>query len=101
MENGLKVKGDIITSNHAAFIVDGGYLLLRVFWDGETFRDIIKQYEKYLKVNYGVCTVVFDGYRKDVYKRPRAFKKVKQPTGKCRCTCFLKRVQFTIEGKNF
>ena len=61
---GTERERDIITSNNAAFIVDGGYLLHRVFWDGETFRDIIKQYEKYLKVSYGVCTVVFDGYGK-------------------------------------
>ena len=61
---GTERERQIITSNNAAFIVDGGYLLHRVFWDDETFRDIIKQYEKYLKVNYGVCTVVFDGYGK-------------------------------------
>lgn len=61
---GTERERDRITSNNASFIVDGGYLLHRVFWNGETFRDIAKQYEKYLKVNYGVCTVVFDGYGK-------------------------------------
>ena len=63
-EEGTERERVIITSNNAAFIVASGYLLQRVFWDDETFRDIIKQYEKYLKVNYGVCTVVFDGYGK-------------------------------------
>lgn len=28
---------DIITFNNADFIVHGGYLLHRAFWDGETF----------------------------------------------------------------
>ena len=51
---GTERERDIITSNNAAFIVDGGYLLHRVFWNGEKSRDIIKQYEKNLKVNYGV-----------------------------------------------
>ena len=61
---GTERERDIITSNNAAFIVDGEYLLHRVFWDGETFRDIIKQYEKCQKVSYEVCTVVFGGYGK-------------------------------------
>ena len=65
---GTERERDIITSNNAAFTVDGGYLLHRVFWDGATFRDITKQYEKYLKVNYGVCTVVFDAYGKMAIK---------------------------------
>ena len=57
-----------ITFSNADFIVHGGYLLHRVFWDGETFRDIIKQFEKYLKVCYRVCNVVSDGYGKMAIK---------------------------------
>ena len=41
-EEGTERERDIITFNNVAFIVDGGYLLHRVFWDGETFRNIIK-----------------------------------------------------------
>ena len=78
---GTERERDKITSNNAAFIFNGGYLLHRVCWDGETFRGIIKQCEKYLKVNYGVCTAVFNGYGKMSIKDHEHLKRLKNQQG--------------------
>ena len=53
---------DEVASQHSKIIVDGGYLLYRVFWKGQTYEDIIKCHLSYVKSNYGTATIVFDGY---------------------------------------
>ena len=74
---GTEKEMDIRTSNNASFIGNGGYLLHRAFWDDETFRDKIKQYGKYQKVNYWVYTVVFYGYGKMSIKYYENLKRLK------------------------
>lgn len=53
---------DEVASQHSKIIVDGGYLLYRVFWKGQTYEDIIKCHLSYVKSNYGTATIVFDRY---------------------------------------
>lgn len=50
-------------SHTSSFVLDGGALLHRVFWNGETYMDVINQYRTYVHHHYGVCSVVFDGYQ--------------------------------------
>ena len=53
---------DQVASQHSKIIVDGGYLLHRVFWKGQTYEEIIKCHLSYVKSKYGTVTIVFDGY---------------------------------------
>lgn len=48
-------------------IIDGGFLLHRVVWSlGNTYTDIFKACETYIRRHYGLnCIVVFDGYGDD------------------------------------
>ena len=55
-------ESDEVGSEHSKFIVDGGHLLHRVFWTGQTYKDIIKCHLSYVKSNYGTATIVFDEY---------------------------------------
>ena len=48
-----------ININH---VIDGGALLHKVKWlPDQRYKDIVKQYEKYLINTFGRCTVAFDG----------------------------------------
>ena len=47
----------------SVYVLDGGALLHRVFWNKRLkFGEIIKDYVNYVRKNYGLCYVVFDGY---------------------------------------
>ena len=45
-----------------------GALLRRVIWHGSTFGDVIQQYCEFIKSKYGLCSIVFDGYKKQTTK---------------------------------
>ena len=46
-----------------AYVLDDGALLHRVRWKaGSTYGDIVCQFSSYINQNYGICTVVFNGY---------------------------------------
>ena len=53
---------DQVASQHSKIIVDGGYLLHRVSWKGQTYEEIIKCHLSYVKSKYGTATIAFDGY---------------------------------------
>jgi len=49
---------------HATYILDGGALIHKVKWAKKgTYQDIVKQYVSYVRVKYGNCCIVFDGYK--------------------------------------
>ena len=49
---------------HATYILDGGALIHKVKWAKKgTYQDIVKQYVSYVRVKYGDCCIVFDGYK--------------------------------------
>ncbi|XP_071642214.1 uncharacterized protein [Temnothorax longispinosus] len=58
---------DQFTLTGSRVIIDGGFLLHRVVWSlGNTYTDIFKTYEAYIRKHYGFnCIVVFDGYGDD------------------------------------
>ena len=59
---------DILMSTDGSvqrYVIDGGYLLHRNIWEQHClYSEIISKYQEYVK-RYGICTVVFDGYRND------------------------------------
>lgn len=64
------------------YVIDGGYLLHKIFWDkGENYDDICNTYIRYILKHYGnVTTIVFDGYD-DIHfqlKTPLIFAEAKE-----------------------
>ena len=53
---------DEVPSQHSKIIVNGGYLLHRVFWKGQTGEEKIKCHLISVKSNYDTVTTVFEGY---------------------------------------
>jgi hypothetical protein len=44
-------------------VVDGGALLRKVIWKpGSTFQEVVNDYRRYVRSNYGKPTIIFDGY---------------------------------------
>ena len=41
-------------------VIDSAILLRLVFWSGTTFKEIIKEYRRYLSPKYKICQIVFD-----------------------------------------
>ena len=55
----------------AKYVLDGGALLHRVKWQKKvTYKDIVMQYVKCVRLRYGDCCIVFvfDGYEHDGYE---------------------------------
>jgi len=53
-----------LSNGRCAYVLDGGALLHRVYWNvGETYNEICSKYVSYVKGKYGLAVVVFDGYR--------------------------------------
>ena len=45
------------------YVVDGGVLLRKVIWkQGSTFQEVVNDYRRYVRSNYGKPTISFDGY---------------------------------------
>ena len=59
---------NIESSKKSAYVLDGGALLHRVIWHGSTFDDVIQQYCEFINSKYGLCSIVFDGYKKQTTK---------------------------------
>ena len=54
-------KSEIETTKYK--VVDGGALLRNVVWKlVSTIKEVIDKYSKYVKLNYGKATIIFDGY---------------------------------------
>ena len=44
-------------------VIDGGYLLRKVVWSKDgTYNDILQRYLSYASKNFGLASIVFDGY---------------------------------------
>lgn len=54
----------IPSDNGQRYVIDGSYLLTRVFWDQDvTFKEIIRKSQSHVGSRYGQCTIVFNGYQ--------------------------------------
>lgn len=73
-----------------SFVIDGGYILHKVIWPrGATFSAACDQYVKYIKTNYGQCSIiVFDGYPEDPQnKGTKSTERIRRENNKRRTNC--------------
>jgi len=60
----------------AMYVLDGGALVHKVKWIKKgTYQDIVKQYVSYVRVKYGDCCIVFDGYKQGLSTKDHEHKR--------------------------
>lgn len=59
-QNAMKLPGE------SHFVLDGGALLHRVVWRLNTsYRQVMQQYQSYVRTKYDACTIIFYRYGND------------------------------------
>ena len=75
-------------------VLDGGAFLHKIRWSGcATFQDVCKQYVKYIKRKYAICTIAFDGYSDCLSMKDHEHiqRSAKQSNTEVHCTKLMKR----------